>query len=268
MRLKTASELSGRLTAVLFSPDDLYIIKEGAAQRRKLMDGCICQLRPKYAAAVSEFRKVYEQKTRILRDCDEKPSLLNLLDEYDARLAQLSAIIIHTRAYFVDSLAKYAGKIHREFSGGLEELDIKYKTVRTIDNPKKKPAELFGDIMEHQKYHRRAELESRSCLTGAHKDDLEIYINGSAAKNFASQGQTRTAALSIKLAEREIHKVDQGEYPVLLLDDVLSELDGKRQEYILERIKSGQIFITCCQDESVLKNRGGKLIRIEKGAVL
>lgn len=268
VKLKTASELSGKLTAVLFSPDDLYIIKEGAAQRRRLMDNCLSQLRPKYAASLSEFKRVYERKTRILRDFHEKPSLLAALDEYDMRLAQMSANLIYMRAYFVDSLNKHAKKIHYDFSGGLENLDIKYKTIKTIDDPKKRPEELFEIIMEHQKNHRRAELDSGLCLSGAHKDDLEIYINGNAAKNYASQGQTRTAALSIKLAEREIHKSDKGEYPILLLDDVLSELDGKRQEYILSRIKDGQIFITCCEDGRAAAEKNGKIIRISKGEIL
>ena len=268
VKLKTASELSGKLTAVLFSPDDLYIIKEGAAARRRLMDNCISQLRPKYAASLAEFRRVYEQKTRILRDYKEKPSLLETIEEYNVRLAQMSANLIYYRAYFAESLNNYAKNIHRDFSGGAEELDIRYKTVSTIDDPKKKPAELFEMIMEHQRSHFRAEIDSGQCLTGAHKDDLEILINGKEAKSYASQGQTRTAALSIKLAEREIHRNERGEYPVLLLDDVLSELDAGRQDYILERISDGQVFITCCEDGKISGMTGGKIIRIKEGAAV
>ncbi len=268
VKLKTASELSGKLTAVLFSPDDLYIIKEGAAKRRRLMDNCISQLRPGYAASLGEFRRVYEQKTRILRDHKEKPSLLQALEEYNVRLAQMSANLIYYRAHFAESLNSYAADIHYDFSGGTERLELIYKTVKTVDDPKRRPAELLEQIMEHQRDHLQAELDSGQCLTGAHKDDLEVLINGSPARSFASQGQTRTAALSIKLAEREIHRADRGEYPVLLLDDVLSELDRGRQDYILSRINDGQVFITCCEDGRISDATGGKTIRIRGGAAL
>ena len=244
VKLKTAGELAGNFTAVLFCPDDLDIIRGGASERRKLMDMCISQLRPRYAAALHEFNKAYEGKTRILRDAEEKPSLFPLLEEYDFRLAQMSAELIHYRAHFVHRLAPEAAKIHGEFSGG-EELSIQYTTIKTIDDPLKPASELLPLILEHQEKHKAAEIASGLCLTGAHKDDLDISINGSAARSFASQGQTRTAALSMKLAELEIHKSQRWEYPLLLLDDVLSELDAGRQDFILNRIGGGQVFITC-----------------------
>ena len=127
--------------------------------------------------------------------------------------------------------------------------------------------EIYYDICEHQEKHRQAELESAQCLTGAHKDDLEIFINGTAARSFASQGQTRTAALSIKLAEREIFLAETGEYPVLLLDDVLSELDTKRQEFVLNRIGGGQTLISCCEDEGISKRTGGRVLFISGGTI-
>ena len=121
--------------------------------------------------------------------------------------------------------------------------------------------------MEHQRAHAQAELAAGACLTGAHKDDLEITIDGHSARSFASQGQTRTAALSLKLAEREIFLRETGEYPVLLLDDVLSELDGLRQDFVLNRIGSGQTLITCCEDEEIVKKTGGKVIFVEAGEI-
>ena len=267
VKLKTSAELSGRLTAVLFSPDDLYLIRDGAAVRRKLMDFVLCQLRPRYAAALAEFNRVYEHKTRILRDWHEKPSLLEALDEYSYRLAQMSAELIYYRAAFSKVLSEKAAKIHSEFSGGAEDLKIEYRTIKTIDDTAKKPAELLPMILEHLESHRAAELESSLCLSGAHKDDLEIMIDGVSAKNFASQGQTRTAALSVKLAEREIHFDDRGEYPILLLDDVLSELDHGRQDFVLNRIKDGQIFITCCEGKSIAEKTGGRVFFVENGKI-
>ena len=267
-KLKKASELAGRLTAVLFGPDDLDMIKDGAAIRRRMMDQCLSQLRPGYASALSEFGRLYEHKTRILRDHREKPSLLELLDDFDTRLAEQSARLIYYRSAFAGILSRKAAAIHGEFSGGAEELAIRYKTVGGMDAAGKKPEQLLPELLEHQKGHRRAELSSGLCLSGAHKDDLEIDVNGAPARKFASQGQARTAAVSIKLAERDIHRDESGEYPVLLLDDVLSELDATRQGFVLGRIASGQILITCCDESSVPAAPGAAVLKIENGRIV
>jgi len=267
VRLKKASELAGRLTAVVFGPDDLDIIKDGAAVRRKLMDQCLSQLRPGYLAALTEFGRIYENKTRILRDFREKPSLLDLLDDFDLRLAQQSARLIYYRAAFAKSLSDRASKIHGDFSGGAESLVIRYMTVGGMDAAGKKPEQLLPALLEHQHDHRQAELRSGLCLSGAHKDDLEIDIGGAPARKFASQGQARTAAVSVKLAERDIHYDDRGEYPVLLLDDVLSELDSDRRAFILERITDGQVIITCCDNEAA-SAPGGTVLRVESGMLV
>ena len=264
---KTSSELSGVMTAVLFSPDDLYLIKEGAAARRRLMDTAISQLRPRYAAALTDFNRLYENKTRILRDWREKPSLLDALDEFSDGLARCSAAIIRYRASFVERLCELSAPIHRDFSGGREELSLAYRTVSTVTDPHAPVEEIYYRICEHQEQHRRAELDAGQCLTGAHKDDIEIFIGGAAARSFASQGQTRTAALSMKLAEREIFKTETGEYPVLLLDDVLSELDAGRQEFVLNRIGGGQTLITCCEDENISRRTGGKVFAVSAGRI-
>ena len=146
-------------------------------------------------------------------------------------------------------------------------MDIQYKTVSTVRDPFASAKEIYYDLCDHQEKHRQAELDSGQCLTGAHKDDLEIAINGRPARSFASQGQTRTAALSLKLAEREIFLAETGEYPVLLLDDVLSELDSRRQEFVLNRIGGGQTLITCCEDDDISARTGGKVLFIDKGRI-
>ena len=267
-RIKKLSELSERLTAVLFCPDDLHIIRGGASARRRLMDMCICQLRPRYAEALTRFSRAYESKTRILRDHLEKPALLSALDDFSYELARSGAEIIRYRASFVKKLSESAAVIHRDFSGGIEELELKYLTVKTVDDPFAPAAEILSRLLEHQSAHREAEIASGLCLSGVHKDDMAVFINGREAKSFASQGQTRTAALSIKLAEREIHFSERGEYPLLLLDDVLSELDSGRRDFVLNRIIGGQIFITCCESGDIAEKTGGRLIRIENGCVL
>ncbi len=264
---KTSAELSGVMTAVLFSPDDLYLIKEGAAARRRLMDTAISQLRSSYASVLTDFNRLYENKTRILKDWREKPRLLDTLDEFSDGLARCSARIIRYRASFVQRLAETAAPIHGDFSDNREALGLTYKTVSTVTDPTAPMQEIYYQICEHQERHRQAELEAGQCLTGAHKDDIEITINGAAARSFASQGQTRTAALSIKLAEREIFRTETGEYPVLLLDDVLSELDAARQEFVLNRIGGGQTIITCCEGEAIRRRTGGRVFSVEAGRI-
>ncbi len=264
---KAAGELSGVVNVVLFCPDDLNLIKEGAAERRRLMDNAISQIRPRYAELLSDFNRLYEHKLRILKDWHEKPSLLDTLDEFSDGMCRATAQLIRYRASFVARLNEAAPPIHREFSGEGETLDIKYSTVSTVRDVFASAKEIYYDVCEHQERHRQAELDSAQCLTGAHKDDLDISINGRSARSFASQGQTRTAALSIKLAEREIFLSETGEYPILLLDDVLSELDVKRQEFVLNRIGGGQTLITCCEDEGISARTGGKVLFVEKGRI-
>ncbi len=262
---KSAAELAGTITVVLFCPEDLAIVREGAAVRRRLMDNAISQLRPGYAAALTEFNRIYDQKSAILRDWREKPSLLYALDDFSERLCRLSARLIRYRASFAARLDAAARPIHREFSGGADELGLAYRTVSTVGNPFASEREVYYAVCEHQESHRQAELDSGQCLTGAHKDDLEISINGMSARIYASQGQKRTAALSLKLAEREIHLQETGEYPILLLDDVLSELDAKRQEFVLNRIGGGQTLITCCEDDGITERTGGRVITVDGG---
>ncbi len=264
---KTGTELAETVNVVLFCPDDLNLIKEGAAVRRRLLDNAISQIRPRYAEVLTQFNRLYEQKTRILKDWREKPSLLEMLDEFSEGMCRASAQLIRYRAAFTARLNELAPAIHRDFSGEGEELQIAYKTVSTVRDVFAPAKEIFYDICEHQEAHRQAELDSEQCLTGAHKDDLEISINGRPARSFASQGQTRTAALSLKLAEREIFLAETGEYPILLLDDVLSELDQKRQEFVLNRIGGGQTLITCCEDAEISSRTGGRVLFVEKGRI-
>ena len=264
---KTAGELGEVINTVLFCPDDLNIIKEGAAVRRKLLDNAISQIRPRYAELLTEYNRLYEHKTRILKDWREKPSLLDTLDDFSDSMCRVSAQLIRYRAAYTKRLSETAAPIHGDFSAGRESLGIEYKTVGTVRDTFASAKEIYYDLCEHQESHRQAELDSQQVLSGAHKDDLNILINGAAAKSFASQGQTRTAALSLKLAERDILLAETGEYPILLLDDVLSELDTKRQEFVLNRIGGGQTLITCCEDEGISRRTGGKVLHVKNGRI-
>ncbi len=267
VRLKTVAALAGKFTAVLFCPEDLDLIRAGAGERRRFLDQCISQLRPRYAAALLDFGRAAEQKTRILKDWREKPSLLELLDDYNRRLAELGAVLIRYRSLFCRSLNESAAQVAADFSGGRDSLELEYRTVSTVTDPAAAESVILEQLLEHQEAHRAAELEARQTLSGAGRDDVEIRLGGKPARSFASQGQTRTAALSMKLAEWEIMARQLGEYPVLLLDDVLSELDGARQSFVLNRITGGQVFITCCEDSGISRRTGGRVLRIENGAL-
>lgn len=265
---KNGSALSDVLHTVFFAPEDLFLIRDGAAARRRFMDQSLCQLRPRYAEALAEYSRLYEHKTRILRDCEEFPGLLDTLPDFNTRLCRVGAVLIHYRARFCVSLAEYAGQAHAECSGGREELSLSYQTVKTVSDPLSDLDTLTCALEEHQRTHYEAEIASRLCLSGPHKDDIDVQINGRGARQFSSQGQVRTAALALKLAEREIHKNTFGEYPVMLLDDVLSELDPKRQEYVLNRIAGGQVFISCCENDRLDALVDGKVFHIHGGEVV
>jgi DNA replication and repair protein RecF len=262
---RSASQLGESLTAVLFCPDDLFLVRGAPALRRRLLDLAIGQLRPGYAALYSEYVRLFDHKTRILRDYREKPSLLEPLDDFSAAMAMASARLIRYRASFAFRLAETAAPIHREFSGGKETLSLRYCTVSGVMDPMAPLSEVLEGVRRRQAELKGAELDAGQCLVGAHKDDLEIRIDGNDARSFASQGQSRTAALSLKLAEREIFLQETGEAPVLLLDDVLSELDPSRQEFVLSRITGGQTFITCCGNEPPCRLEAGKTLHLEKG---
>ena len=264
VRQKTAAQFTGVLKSVLFCPEDLQVLRRGAAQRRRLLDDVICQLRPNYAAALAEYGRVLEQKSAVLRERLE--SYRALLPDYNARMAQLGALLISYRARFLQALAEPAAAFHHDFSGGKENLTLQYQTVSTVCDPCASPAELTQALAEHQQTHARAEWDSGQCLSGPHRDDFLAALNGLPVAQFASQGQTRTASISLKLAERELIRRDCGEEPLLLLDDVLSELDAARQDFVLNRLGGGQIFITCCETDRLTKL--GKTFRIENGRIL
>lgn len=266
--VKAASDLSAVLNTVFFCPEDLHLVKDGAATRRRFLDSSLCQIRPRYAAALAEYQRLHEHKTRILRDCTDRPDLIGTLPDFNLRMAETGAVLIHYRARFIKLLSICAASAHRECSGGNENLTIKYKTVKTVTDPMADYRQITVQLLEHQREHHYAEISSRQCLSGPHKDDMEVLLDDLSARSYASQGQIRTAALAMKLAAREIHKEIIGEYPILLLDDVLSELDPKRQEYVLNRIGSGQVFITCCEEDRLGSLLSGSVYYVKSGTIM
>ena len=265
VKQRNATDFTSLFRTVLFCPDDLLTLKAGASARRKQMDTALCQLRPGYDRALREYGRLHDHKSRILRDRWEVPGLLDTLPEFNLRLAQVGAVLIYYRVRYLQRLGELDAAFHGEFSGGREALSLRYLTVSSVDDPLASQDVLLERLNEHQERHYRAELESSQCLSGPHKDDFDLTLDGVSLKSFGSQGQIRTAAISLKLAEREIFRKDAGEEPVLLLDDVLSELDPGRQDFILNRIREGQVFITCCEKDRLTEI--GQVLTIQNGAL-
>ncbi len=265
VKQKSAAGTEGILTTVLFCPEDLQLLRAGAAVRRRFLDSAISQLRPQYKKAISDYQKLYESKSRILRDRFQKPGLLDALPDFNRQMAMIGTSIIGYRARYCEKLGQLAQQYHGICSGGNEILGMLYHTVSGITDAFAPKSVIFQQLMEHQEKHFQAELESCHCLSGPHKDDFEMLLNGRSLKSFGSQGQTRTAAIALKLSEREIIRNDTGEEPILLLDDVLSELDSGRQNFILNEIRSGQVMITCCETEKV--TTAGRVFRIKSGCL-
>ena len=191
---RNGGDLSQVLHTVFFSPEDLFLIREGAAARRRFMDQSLCQLRPRYAEALAEYGRLYDHKTRILRDSDEYPQLLDTLPDFNHRLCQVGAVLISYRARYVQALAVHARRAHWECSGEREDLALTYQTVKTVEDPLGPAADIAAALAEHQAQHHQAELASRLCLSGPHKDDIAVTVNGLEARHFCSQGQAGGAS--------------------------------------------------------------------------
>lgn len=253
--------LSDVLACTVFAPDDLFIVSAGPSLRRDFMDRALKQLRPNYASLLAKYQKVMDGKNKILKNWETAPQFRDILPAYTDKMASLSAMIIAYRHNFIKAIEPLAQTAQSEISSGRELLCLKYKTVSTVSDSGGDYETLYNEILEHARRHEAAEIASGVCLTGIHKDDIEIEIGGRSAKGFASQGQTRTAALSLKLAEHSLFHAVNGEYPILLLDDVFSELDAKRRDYIMSKTQSGQVIITSCYEEGERFPKDAHIIR-------
>ena len=249
IELKKTSQLLGNFICVLFTPDEMGIIKGMPEVRRKFCDSSIMPLRPNYIKELIKYRNILVQKTALL-----KSRQYETLDIWNEKLAETGSRIMKLRESYIERINQKAREIQNEISGGKEELNLIY-------NPSVK---LKENYLEKLTEYKEKEKENLFCMVGVHRDDIDIFINGKPAKNYASQGQIRTAVLSLKLAETEIIKEETGEYPVMLLDDILSELDKSRREFLISKIKGKQIIITCTDIENYF-NDNVNIIEIKDG---
>ena len=256
----------GLIKTVLFSPDDLQLIKEGPALRRRFMNIAISQLRPAYIKALSEHNKIIESKRKILKMETGREVYLDYLDVLNEKLARAAAYITLERGMFLRELMALASATMIDISQGREVLTIRYNCDSSIEDPCAEDG--FERIYEHLKRRKDAEIASEMCLVGAHRDDFTVFINGEPARDFGSQGQIRSCVLALKCAEHGIIERDSGEAPILLLDDVLSELDPKRREFLINDASRGQTIITGCDPSMFSELRKGKIFTVSKGCIV
>ena len=242
--IRKASELFGIANFVFFSPEDLNIIKDGPAVRRHFIDMELCQLNKVYLYHLSNYNKVINQRNKLLREYYFRSDIADTLDVWDIQLAAYGKKIIEEREKFLVRLNEIAAKIHRHLTGEKENLELAYEENVSSQ-----------EFEETLKRNREKDLKMKMSVTGPHRDDICIKSQNVDLRKYGSQGQQRTAALSLKLAEIELVKQEIGDTPILLLDDVLSELDSNRQKYLLDNIHDIQTFITCTGLDDFVQNR-------------
>ncbi len=266
VKQRSSAALLGHLCAVVFSPEHLTLVKGGPDGRRSFIDGAICQIKPGFKDTLSSYKRTLIQRNSLLKDIPRHPGLEETLDAWDQRLAVLGANVIRVRMKYTERLCECASRYHMGISHNSERLNIDY--AGTV------PKEYCGDIgsvrdqlLKMLLDKRNDDIAAGSTSAGPHRDDLEITINGESVRRYGSQGQQRSCVLSMKIAEEELIRLSVSEEPLVLLDDVLSELDSRRQDFLLNEIGDRQVFITCCESASVERLKGGKLFEINGGKV-
>lgn len=254
-----ASALAGKINCIVFSPNDLNIVKDGPSCRRKFLDTAICQLYPAFIGISKRYIKALEQRNSILKNLKFNPNMEEFIEDFEKELAETGCSIIKYRKNFTENLNKYLPEIYCGISNGKEEISVNYESTA---------GEILDEFLENLKNSRKNDMQSLSTSIGPHRDDIDIKINGISARSFGSQGQKRSAALALKLAESAVISEITGQTPVALLDDVMSELDISRQNYILNHIKDWQVFITCCDVANFENLKKGKIFEIENGKLV
>lgn len=263
VRMKKTSDLLENIYIVVFSPDDLKIVKEEPEKRRRFIDRELCQLKPVYFDSISKYKKILAQRNFLLKE--EKPDM-SMLDIWDEELSGYGARIIKERAAFIDKLREISSGIHSDLTENRENLEIEYESDIDMRDNIKDQKDIFYETLCSG---RKKDLIRRNTGHGPHRDDIRIMVNGVDVRSFGSQGQQRSAALSLKLAEIKLIFEETGEKPVLLLDDVLSELDRVRQRQLITSFGDIQIFITTTEVTDELRKQlpDHAIFEVEKGIV-
>lgn len=265
---KSPSGMVGKFCACVFAPVHLSLVEAGPAERRKFLDGAICQAKPGAAQTLARYRRALEQRNALLKEIARRPYLENTLEEWDEALAPLGGAVIRDRLFYLSQLQPAAEEFYFGISSGREKLSVAYEcSFPEPEEPSDDPAAYAKDFLSALQQNRRADLAAGFTTCGPHRDDFSLCINGLSARTFGSQGQKRSAALALKLGEAAVLRSNLGEKPVVLFDDVMSELDRSRQDYLFNRMKGWQIFITCCEPAAVLRLSGGKTFCMRDGVL-
>lgn len=263
--LKSPAEMVGKFYAVIFSPSHLSLIQEGPAFRRKFLDTALCELKPYYAKGLAKYNHTLQQRNALLKDIQFHSELYDMLEVWDDRLSSYGAAVVAERIQYAALLSESASEIYAGISGGSEKLSVEYHNNLGLYH--ENAYEIKEFLLNRLRETRKDDIYSKATSIGPHRDDLKIKIDKLSARSYGSQGQQRSAALALKLSEANIIRLQTGEDPVVLLDDVMSELDLKRQDYILNHIEGRQVFITCCDPGAVLRLCGGKTFEVKNGEV-
>lgn len=264
IKQNSVSSFAGNYYAVIFSPEHLSLVKGGPAERRSFIDNALCQIKPKFGEYLSKYKKNLIQRNALLKDYRFNSSIEPLLEIFEENLAQIGTQIIIQRLKYLEVLKKEAKEIYFGISSKKEEIDIRYIPSFKFENEE----DIKENFRTALKKSRDEDALSLSTSAGPHRDDIEVEINGISARKFGSQGQQRSCVLALKLAEASVLKNKTGEMPIALLDDVMSELDESRQDYILQKIEDWQVFITCCDPNTILRLKQGKTFHIKSGEVI
>ena len=257
--IRKAGELFGVVNLVFFSPEDLNIIKNGPGERRRFIDLELCQLDKIYLTDLASYNHIVNQRNKLLKDIYIQPSLKDTLDIWDMQMAEYGRRLINKRSDFIAELNETVRKIHHNLTGGLEELEVIYEPSCTSE-----------ELEKSVQLNREKDMRMKLTSVGPHRDDLCVMVNGIDIRRYGSQGQQRTAALSLKLSEIYIVKRKIKDTPILLLDDVLSELDRSRQNYLLDSISDIQTLITCTGLDDFISHQFqiNKVFQVVQGNVL
>jgi DNA replication and repair protein RecF len=251
---KSASELIGKFCGVIFSPEHLALVREGPSFRRNFIDSALCQLKPGYAALLSRYNHTLIQRNALLKDIPRHSELLDTLEIWDEKLSKYGEAIAASRISYIEMIREPATTVYAGICENKEKIDFIYQKS-------------VGDLKQALHDSRRDDINSGHTSFGPHRDDLEITIDAQSARAFGSQGQKRSVVLALKLAEAEVLFRQTGERPIILLDDVMSELDAGRQDYLLNHLNDCQVFITCCEPSTVKRLQEGALFEMDGGAV-
>lgn len=250
-----SGELLGHVTGVLFSPEDLRTVKDGPAERRRFVDMALSQLRPAYYYAMQHYNRSLKQRNELLRAAAANPSLLATLDSWDEQLSAAGAELMRHRREYVDRLSATAGETHRDIASDRERLTILYRP--SVEG------ETYNACMEALFAARENDVRRMTTSVGPHRDDVSLQVDGRDVRAFGSQGQQRTAALSMRLAELNVMRDELDEWPVLMLDDVMSELDPSRRRRLLEHLKGVQTLVTCTDPDDLAGAQTGAIYRVD-----